>query len=116
MKKFAFVNDAAEREYKGLPVCIQDEFGKALRRIQYGQDPELLVEYLKSVGAGVVELKINGSPAFRCVYVAKYMDAVIVLHSFTKTTNGVDRKAMKVAEQRLKELKSELQQSNSFKL
>lgn len=108
MKRFAFVNDAAEREYKDLPVTIQDEFGKCLRRIQFGQNPELIIEHLNSIGAGVVELKINGSPAFRCVYVAKYLDTVVVLHSFTKTTNGVDRKAMKIAEQRLKDLKAEL--------
>lgn len=108
MKRFAFVSDAAEREYKDLPEYIQDEFGKDLRRIQYGQDPELTIEHLNSVGAGVVELKINGSPAFRCVYVTKYLDTVVVLHSFTKTTNGVDRKAMKIAEQRLKDLKAEL--------
>ncbi len=108
MKRFAFVSDAAEREYKKLPEDIQDEFGKDLRRIQYGQDPELEIEHLNSVGAGVIELKINGSPAFRCVYVAKYLDTVVVLHSFTKTTNGVNRKAMGVAEQRLKDLKAEL--------
>ncbi|MGC7910901.1 hypothetical protein [Vibrio anguillarum] len=29
--KFAFVNDAAEREYKKLPEDIQDEFGKDLQ-------------------------------------------------------------------------------------
>ena len=108
MKRFAFVSDAAEREYKNLPEDIQDEFGKDLRRIQYGQDPELTIKHLDGVGAGVVELKINGSPAFRCVYVTKYLDTVVVLHSFTKTTNGVDRQAMKVAEQRLKDLKAEL--------
>lgn len=108
MKRFAFVSDAAEREYKDLPKNIQDEFGKDLRRIQYGQNPELAIEHLNSVGTGVVELKINGSPAFRCLYVAKYLDTVVVLHSFTKTTNGVDRQAMKVAEQRLKDLKAEL--------
>ena len=108
MKKFAFVNDAAEREYKDLPKDIQDEFGKDLRRIQYGQDPELTIKHLNSVGAGVIELKINGSPAFRCVYVTKYLDTVVVLHSFIKTTNGVDHKAMKIAQQRLKDLKCEL--------
>lgn len=108
MKKFAFVSDAAEREYKGLPKDIQDEFGKDLRRIQYGQNPELAIAHLNSVGVGVVELKINGSPAFRCLYVAKYLDTVVVLHSFTKTTNRVDRQAMKVAEQRLKELKASI--------
>jgi len=62
----------------------------------------------ESVGAGAIELYINGSPAFRCVYVAKYADMVVVLHSFVKTTNGSDRHAMQFAEQRMKELKQEL--------
>jgi len=39
MKKFAFVSDAAEKEYKNLPDKIQDEFGKDLRRIQIGEEP-----------------------------------------------------------------------------
>ncbi len=109
MKKFAFVNEAATREYKDLPSGIQDEFGKDLRRIQYGGEPELSIKHLSdSVGAGAVELIINGSPAFRCVYIVKYLDTVIVLHSFVKTTNGTDQKAMKVAERRLAELKVEL--------
>ena len=108
MKKFAFVSDAAEKEYKALPDEVQDEFGKDLRKIQYGQSPVLPIKHLDSVGQGVIELKKNGSPSFRCVYVTKYLDTVIVLHSFTKTTNGVDRQAMKVAEQRLKDLLAEL--------
>ncbi len=33
-KKFAFVNAAAEREYKDLPKDIQSEFGTSLRAIQ----------------------------------------------------------------------------------
>lgn len=109
MKKFAFINDAAEREYKKLPPKIQDEFGKDLRRIQFGESPYLAIEHLSaSVGIGSVELKVNGSPAYRCVYITKYLDAVIVLHSFIKTTNGVDVKAMKVAKDRLKDLIREL--------
>ncbi|MBF4337597.1 type II toxin-antitoxin system RelE/ParE family toxin [Vibrio anguillarum] len=106
--KFAFVNDAAEREYKKLPEDIQDEFGKDLRKLQFGQTPTSPIQYLDSVGAGVVELKINGSPAYRCVYVTKYLDTVVVLHSFVKTTNGTDKQAMKVATQLLKELKAEI--------
>lgn len=108
MLKFAFVNDAAEREYKKLPEEVQDEFGKDLRKIQYGQAPDLDLEHLSSIDSGVIELKINGSPAFRCVYVTKYLETVIVLHSFVKTTNGVDRHAMTVAKQRLKELRNGL--------
>jgi phage-related protein len=112
MKKFAFVNDAAEREYKDLPDKIQDEFGKDLRRIQYNEEPKLPVTHLDSIGAGVIELRKNGSPAFRCIYIAKYLDTVVVLHAFTKTTNGVDRQAMQVAEQRLKELLAELRKTH----
>lgn len=112
MKKFVFVNDAAEREYKDLPDEIQDEFGKDLRRIQFDEPPTLPITYLDGIGAGVIELRKNGSPAFRCVYIAKYQDMVVVLHSFTKTTNDVDRQAMKVAEQRLKELLAELRKTH----
>lgn len=36
------------------------------------------------------------------------MNTVVVLHSFSKTTNGVDKPAMKVAKARLKELLSQL--------
>ena len=113
MKKFAFVNSAAEREYKTLPEEVQDDFGKDLRRIQYREDPELPITHLPGVGAGVIELKKQGSPAFRCLYITKYLDTVIVLHSFTKTTNGVDRQAMKVAEDRFKELKAELRKNKT---
>nr|UKE82604.1 type II toxin-antitoxin system RelE/ParE family toxin [Pectobacterium sp. PL152] len=115
MKKFAFVNDAAEREYRALPADIQDEFGKDLRLIQYGQEPKLPIDFLDGVGIGVIELKINGSPAYRCVYVAKYLDTVVVLHSFKKTTNGVDRKAKEVAEQRLKALMADVREAERCK-
>lgn len=91
---------------------MQDEFGKDLRRIQFDEPPTLPITYLDSIGAGVIELRKNGSPAFRCIYIAKYQNMVVVLHAFTKTTNGVDRQAMKVAEQRLKELLAELRKTH----
>lgn len=115
MKKFAFVNDAAEREYKALPADVQDDFGKDLRRIQFGQYPELPIDFMDSIGIGVIELKINGSPAYRCTYVAKYLDTVVVLHSFKKTTNGVDRQAKEVAEKRLKELMADVREAERCK-
>ena len=34
MLRFAFVSDAAEREYKDLPEWVQDDFGKDLRRMR----------------------------------------------------------------------------------
>lgn len=63
---------------------------------------------MDSIGVGVIELRKKDSPAFRCIYVAQYLDTVVVLHAFAKTTNGVDRQAMNVAEQRLRELLAEI--------
>ncbi len=111
MKKFAFVSTAAEREYRDLPRDVQQDFGVSLRAIQENHKPFLPIKPLKSIGAGVIELIINGSPAFRCVYIAKFEDTVVVLHSFEKTTNGTDKKAMKTLEARYKELMSELRRS-----
>lgn len=108
MKKFAFVNDVAEKEYKDLPKEVQYDFGVSLRAIQENKRPFLPIEPLKSIGAGVIELKINGSPAFRCIYIVKFRDTVFVLHSREKTTNGVDRQLMKTTKQRYKELKAEI--------
>ncbi len=52
LKRFAFVSEAATREYKDLPEWVQDEFGKDLMRVQYSGDPELAIKQLSSVGAG----------------------------------------------------------------
>lgn len=109
--KFAFVNEAADREYKQLPANVQRTFGSNLRVIQNGFKSGIEFTFLNNIGAGVIELKINGSPAYRCIYIAKYLETVVVLHSFVKTTNGVDKQAMKVAEQRLKELMVDVNQA-----
>ena len=87
---------------------IQLKFGISLRAIQENKRPFLNIRPLSSIGAGVIELKINGHPAFRCIYIAKFLNTVIVLHSFEKTANGVDQQAIKTAKARYKELKSEL--------
>jgi phage-related protein len=109
MKNFAFANDAAEKEYKNFPKKIQHQFGTSLRAVQDDKKPSLPIQALESIGAGVIELKINGSPAFRCVYIAKFLNSVVVLYSFEKTTNGVDRQAMKTVAKRYKELKAEIE-------
>jgi phage-related protein len=57
-----------------------------------------------SLGDGIIELKINGSPAFRCVYTMKIPGKVVVLHTFAKTTNGPDVKNVQLAKKRAKKL------------
>ncbi|WP_319418662.1 type II toxin-antitoxin system RelE/ParE family toxin [Pleurocapsa sp. FMAR1] len=107
-KKFRFASDAAGREYKKLPANIQKDFGSSLNLVQNNIKPFLPITQLSSIGAGVFELKIQGSPAYRCVYIAKYANTVFVLHSFVKTTNKTDQQAINTATKRYKELMAKL--------
>jgi phage-related protein len=98
---------AAIRAFKKLPKTVQDDFAKALEDIRIGRTPRMEFKPLNNLGknvTGIFELIINGSPAFRVVYVAKIKGVVHLLHAFTKTTNGVDKKAMKVVIQRYKDI------------
>ena len=108
MKEFRFINKQSLKEFRALPEHIQKRFALDLNAVSQGKDPFSKFKYItESVGAGAIELIENGRPAYRTVYVAKFKDAVYVLHSFTKTTNGVDRKAMATAKKRYKDMVAE---------
>jgi len=109
MKEIRFINKPALKEFKALPTHIQQRFASDLNAICQNKAPFSKVKHLnESVGIGAIELIENGRPAYRTIYVAKFKDAVYVLHSFTKTTNGVDRQAMATAKRRYKAMKAEL--------
>ena len=91
------------------------QFGSDLNAVQQGERPfSDFKDISSSVGAGAIELIENGSPAYRAVYCVKYLDTVYILHAFIKTTNGVDKAAMKTAKLRyatmMQEVKSEQKQ------
>jgi phage-related protein len=80
------------------------QFMVELDAIANGRETSLEIEHLTSVGKGVIELKINGRPAYRCVYTTKIPGKVVVLHAFKKTKNGPDGHNLDVVRQRLKGL------------
>jgi len=109
VKKFSFVNKQSLREFKALPRKIQERFAADLNEICKGKALYSPFKHIaNSVGIGAIELIENGRPAYRTIYVAKFRQTVFVLHTFTKTTNGVDRKAMATAKQRYKLMAAEL--------
>ena len=108
MKEFRFINKQALKEFKALPDHIQKRFSLDLNAICNGKEPFSNFKYItESVGVGAIELIENGRPAYRTVYVSKFKEAVYILHSFTKTSNGVDRKAMVTAKKRYKDMLAE---------
>lgn len=103
-KTIAYINNSAKKAVQKLPVDIATDFLNDLNFVAAGKDPRSEFKPLPEWGAGIIELIENGSPAYRVVYCAKYLDTVYVLHAFTKTTNGVDRAAKETVIKRYKEL------------
>lgn len=76
--------------------------GHQLRQIQAGLDPDDWKPF-DVVGAGTKEIRINLSDGwFRVMYVAKFPEAVYVLHCFRKKTTSTSKHDKEIAAVRYK--------------
>jgi len=63
---------------------------------------------MTKVGAGVREIRVRDEQGiFRVIYVAKFADAVFVLHCFQKKTQKTSKADLDLASRRYKELLKE---------
>ena len=70
--------------------------------LQVGRDPDDW-KPLATVGPGACEIRVRDvAGAFRVIYVAKFADAVYVLHAFQKKTKKTSRTDLDLAAQRYK--------------
>ena len=66
----------------------RNQAGFQLGKVQAGLDPDDWKPF-NNVGAGVKEIRLSdGSGIFRVMYVAKFEEAVYVLHCFQKKTEA----------------------------
>ncbi len=66
---------------------------------------------MATIGKGVQEIRIRDeSGAFRVIYVAKFSDAVYVLHCFQKKTQKTSKADIDLATKRYSDLVKELGQ------
>lgn len=77
--------------------------GYQLWRIQLGVEPTDW-KVMPTVGPGVREIRIRTAVEHRVLYVAKFAEAVYVLHSFQKRTQKTGKRDIQIAGERLKEL------------
>jgi phage-related protein len=59
---------------------------------------------MKAVGSSVREIRIHALGEWRVIYVARFADAVYVLHAFQKKTQKTSRRDMEVAQRRYKQI------------
>lgn len=102
-----FASKQTEKEFEeDLPKTIGKQFAVAMEQLSWDLEPGLTVSTLSAAGKGVLELKINGRPAWRLVYTLKFEGKLVVLAARRKTTNGPDRQLIEVAASRLKSYSS----------
>ncbi len=64
---------------------------------------------MKTVGPGAQEIRVRDETGtFRVIYVAKFADAVYVLHCFQKKTQKTSQADLDLANRRYRELVKEL--------
>ena len=85
---------------RALPPEVRRELGFDLRRVQQGKLPRDW-KPIKTVGPGVMEIHIQLAGEFRMMFVAKFAEAVYVLHVFQKKTQKTSALDLAVARRRL---------------
>jgi phage-related protein len=93
-----------------FPAGARREAGYQLYQVQEGYDPDDW-KPMNTVGQGVREIRIREKDgAFRVIYVAKFEDAIYVLHCFQKKTQKTSPEDIALASRRYKDLIRELNQ------
>jgi phage-related protein len=97
-------------DLRAFPSAARREAGYQLDQIQHGREPDDW-KPMNAVGRGVREIRIrDAAGAYRVLYVAKFDDAVYVLHCFQKKTQKTSKADLNLAAQRYRDLLKELGQ------
>jgi phage-related protein len=106
MKDIRFFGRSLEA-LRGFPAGAKREAGYQLDRIQHGLDPTDW-KPMPSIGSGVREIRVMHEGQFRVIYVAKFKDAVYVLHAFQKKTSKTRKHDIDAAKLALSQLQNEV--------
>jgi len=86
----------ARDDLRDFPVNARRIAGKELLRVQLGHDPRDW-KHMTSIGPGVREIRIRTDREHRLIYVAKFAEAIYVLHAFTKKSRSTAQRDIDIA-------------------
>jgi phage-related protein len=99
MKPIRFVG-AARDDLTAFPKSVRTRAGYDLFMVQVGRNPDNW-RAMTSVGPGACEIRVRDpAGAYRVIYVARFAEAVYVLHAFHKKTQKTSRSDLKLAKER----------------
>lgn len=106
MKDIEFIGQALEA-LQGFPTAVRREAGYQLDRVQRGYDPKDW-KPMSTIGPGVREIRIKEQGQFRVIYIAKYEEAIYVLHAFQKKTQKTNKHDIEIAKRALQQVKERI--------
>lgn len=92
-------------DLRRFPDEARREMGFQLDSVQSGEMPDDF-KPMSSVGSGVYEIRVRESRGdqYRTLYVAKFEEAIYVLHAFQKKTQKTEKRDLDIARKRYRQL------------
>jgi phage-related protein len=98
MKPVIWLGDSLQR-LRSFPADARSDIGYQLQLVQTG-DPPTDFRPMPQVGQGVMEIRVHAGSEYRVLYVARFAEAVYVLHSFVKKTQTTRKSDLNLASER----------------
>lgn len=96
MKGLVFLGSSQD-DLRAMPAGVRHAVGIELMRVQFGGEP-MDFKPMPAVGPGAYEIRVRDvTGAFRVIYVAKFVDAIYVLHAFREKTQKTARGDLELA-------------------
>jgi phage-related protein len=101
----SFYNERVEAEILALPTGLLARFLRYAERMEtFG--PDLGMPHTRAMGSGLFELRMKAAEGIgRVLYCTLIDRRIVFLHQFVKKTDRTPPKELKIARQRMKELK-----------
>jgi phage-related protein len=101
LKPVIWVGSSLE-DLRRFPDAARQRAGYNLHLVQLSRAP---VDWkpMSSVGPGVIELRIRTDRAHRVFYVARFAEAIYVLHAFEKKTQKTAKQDLEIGRARLRD-------------
>jgi len=108
MKLLRFAG-SAKSDLSAFPGRARIRAGYELFMVQAGREPSDW-KPMPTVGPGAAEIRVRDETgAYRVIYVARFADAVYVLHAFQKKSQKTAHADLMVAAQRYRDIKAALE-------
>jgi len=102
MKPLNFIGSSLD-DLRNFPEEARKAAGFELFAVQRGLEPSDW-KPMPSIGRGVKEIRIHILGEWRVIYIAKFEDAVHVLHSFQKKSRKTNQHDIEIARMRYKQI------------